>query len=146
MHLTSLSTVKLSCFAWPHEMKAILQSPMQGQPKRFLVFLRLTSRLLSLEVEASLRSEVSQKQRSFPGLKKFVEAYAIYELSQLFEWELMTSQYRTSALTSSSSKRQSSFCNSKNASECLSHFTHRYLFTKYVVEKTLKIAYHSVSI
>ena len=92
-------------------MKAILQSPMQVQPKRFLVFLRLTSRLLSLEVEASLRSEVSQKQRSFPGLKKFVEAYAIYELSQLFEWELMTSQYRTSALTSSSSKRQSSFCN-----------------------------------
>ena len=70
----------------------------------------------------------------------------IYELSQLFEWELMTSQYRTSALTSSSSKRQSSFCNLKNASECLSHFTHRYLFTKYVVGKTLKIAYQSVSI
>ena len=102
MHLTSLSTVKLSCFAWPHEMKAILQSPMQGQPKRFLVFLRLTSRLLSLEVEASLRSEVSQKQSSFPGLKRLVEAYAKYELSfkQLFGWELMTSQYRTSALTS----------------------------------------------
>ena len=38
VHLTSLSTVKLSCFAWPHEMKAILQSPMQVQPKRFLVF------------------------------------------------------------------------------------------------------------
>ena len=95
MHLTSPSTVKLSCFAWPHEMKAILQSPMQVQPKRFLVFLRLTSRLLSLEVEASLRSEVSQKQSSFPGLKRLVEAYAKYELSfkQLFGWEPMTSQY-----------------------------------------------------
>ena len=38
VHLTSLSTVKLSCFAWSHEMKAILQSPMQVQPKCFLVF------------------------------------------------------------------------------------------------------------
>ena len=122
---------------------------MQVQPKRFLVFHRLTSRSLSLEVEASLRSEVSQKQRSqFRGVKKLVEAYAKYELSfePLFGWELMTSQYRTSALTSSSPKRQSSFCNEKNPSECLSHFTHRYLLTKYVVGKTLKIAYQSVSI
>ena len=48
---------------------------MQVQPKRFLVFLRLTSRLLSVEVEASLQSsEVSQKHRSFPGLKRLVEA------------------------------------------------------------------------
>lgn len=90
-------------------MKTLPQSA-----ETFLVFLRLTSRLLSqLEVEASLRSEVSQKQRSFPGMKKLVEAYVKYELSfeQLFEWEIMTSQYRTSAMTSSSSKRQSSFCN-----------------------------------
>ena len=122
---------------------------MQVQPKCFLVFLCLTSRSLSLEVqEASLRSEVSQKQRYFPGMKKLVEAYVKYELSfeQLFEWELTTSQYRTSALTSSSSKRQSTFCNLKNTSECLSHFTHRYLFPKYVVRKTMKIAYHSASI
>ena len=72
------------------------------------------SESINLEFEASLRSEVSQKQRSFRGLKRLVEAYAKYDhelsLKQLFGWELMT-QYRTSALTSSSSKRQSSFCN-----------------------------------